>query len=390
MFSQESHSVGKTFIGDALDLGVNFPCCGFAVGSRQSETIARTVLPEREWSDFGAHPPSHHHLVSNHRDLLQVARRARGQCVVDQLLRRPAAEGAHDPSAHVILAIVEAIVDRALDCDSQCSAMRNYRHFADGVRTGYQQAQEGMPRLVIGDTFAVAWGQHQVTLGSKQNPVDGLEKVSRGDGRLALASGAEGRLVGEVAEIGTHQPGGGTGDRIEVDVGAQWHLCRVNFQNRGAAAPVRRLERHTAIEATGPKEGLVENIRPVGCSQDDDSFPWLEPIHFRKDLVERLFLFIVATDAKAGATATADGVKLVEENDRGRGLARLCEQIPHARGADANNCFHELRCGLAEEGHLCLARDGASQQSLAGAWRPDKENALRDHSAEALIFLRLP
>src|SRR5487761_1198285 len=79
MFSQETHRFRKTFIGDSLDLGVNVPRRGFAVGSRQSETITRAVLPKRQWSYFRAHPPSHHHLVSDHRDLLQVARRASRQ-----------------------------------------------------------------------------------------------------------------------------------------------------------------------------------------------------------------------------------------------------------------------------------------------------------------------
>ena len=59
-----------------------------------------------------------------------------------------------------------------------------------------------------------------------------------------------------------------------------------------------------------------------------------------------------------------------------------CEQVAHARGADADEHLDELRAAQAEERHVRLAGDRARQQRLAGARRPDQQHALRDAAAE--------
>src|ERR1700674_2429476 len=74
VFGQESRRFNKAFIRNALDFGVNLARRCLAVGPRQAEPIARAILPEGKWSDFRAHAPGHHHLVSDRRDLLKVAR----------------------------------------------------------------------------------------------------------------------------------------------------------------------------------------------------------------------------------------------------------------------------------------------------------------------------
>src|SRR5712692_12075643 len=85
VLGQESDGFGKTFIGDALDLGIDLARSGFAVRPRQSKPIARALLPERERPNLGAHPPPHHHLVGDHRDLLHAAPHACCYIAVDEL-----------------------------------------------------------------------------------------------------------------------------------------------------------------------------------------------------------------------------------------------------------------------------------------------------------------
>src|SRR4029077_6968514 len=103
----------------------------------------------------------------------------------------------------------------------------------------------------------------------------------------------------------------------------------------------------------------------------------------------RLLLLVVAADAKSRAAAAPDRVELIDEDDRRRGRPRLGEQVAHARGADADDGLHELRCRLAEERHLRLARHGASKQCLARARRPDEEDPLRDAVSKPFVFLGL-
>ena len=116
----------------------------------------------------------------------------------------------------------------------------------------------------------------------------------------------------------------------------------------------------------------------------------VEAVHLGEDLVERLFALVAAARRTARAPpAAADGVELVDEDDRRRGFLGLTEQVAHPRGADADDHLDELRGRHREERHACLARHRARQQRLAGARRPAEEDAMGHPRAEALVPLRI-
>ncbi len=92
---------------------------------------------------------------------------------------------------------------------------------------------------------------------------------------------------------------------------------------------------------------------------------------------------------RAAAALAADRVELVDEDDRGRGLLGLLEEVAHAAGADADDHLDELRRRDREERHVGLAGDGARQQRLAGAGRAGEQDALGDHRAEAAVPVRV-
>ena len=86
---------------------------------------------------------------------------------------------------------------------------------------------------------------------------------------------------------------------------------------------------------------------------------------------------------------TADGVDLVDEDDAGRVLLALLEQVAHARRADADEHLDEVRAADREERHVGFAGDRAGEQRLAGSRRAHQQDALRDAAAELLELLRL-
>jgi hypothetical protein len=59
--------------------------------------------------------------------------------------------------------------------------------------------------------------------------------------------------------------------------------------------------------------------------------------------------------AQAGAAVTTDGVDLVDEDDAGRVLLALLEEVADAARADADEHLDEVRARDAEEGHAGLA-----------------------------------
>ena len=85
----------------------------------------------------------------------------------------------------------------------------------------------------------------------------------------------------------------------------------------------------------------------------------------------------------------AHRVDLVNEDDAGRVLLALLEEVAHAACAHAHEHLNEIRTGDGEEGNIGLAGYGARQQRLAGARRPHQQHALGDAATQFLKLLRL-
>ena len=145
---------------------------------------------------------------------------------------------------------------------------------------------------------------------------------------------------------------------------------------------------HAAVEAAGAQQRGIEHVGPVGRGDQDHAFVGFKAVHFDQQRVQRLFALVVAA-AEAGAAMAADRVNFIDEDDAGRVLLALFEQVAHAAGADADKHLHEVRTGNGEERNVGFAGDGARQQSLARARRPDQQHALGNAPAELLEFLRV-
>src|SRR5205814_720738 len=151
---------------------------------------------------------------------------------------------------------------------------------------------------------------------------------------------------------------------------------------------VRTVDHDAAIEAAGPQERRIEHVWTIRRRDEDDAFVALEAVHLDEQLVQRLLAFVVAA-AEAGAAMTADRVDLVDEHDAGRVLLALLEQIADARGADADEHLDKVGAADREERNVCLTRDRAREQRLAGSRRAHQQHALRDAAAKLLELLRL-
>ena len=111
-------------------------------------------------------------------------------------------------------------------------------------------------------------------------------------------------------------PGRGCRDRVEVDVVGERDLARVDLEDLAPALLVGRVDDDAAVEAAGPQQRRVEHVGPVGGGQHDHALGAGEAVHLGQDLVERLLALVVAADRRAAAARAADGVELVDEDDR--------------------------------------------------------------------------
>jgi hypothetical protein len=53
-------------------------------------------------------------------------------------------------------------------------------------------------------------------------------------------------------------------------------------------------DHHLTVEAAGPQQGRVQNVRAVGGGDEDNPFIGLKAVHFHQELVQGLFPLIVA------------------------------------------------------------------------------------------------
>ena len=206
--------------------------------------------------------------------------------------------------------------------------------------------------------------------------------------RLFAARSEQGGLVDQVGEVGAGEAGRLARERVEIDLLGERLAAGVDLEDLLAALAVRAIDDDLAVEAARPQKRGVEDVGPVGGGDQDDVVLHLEAVHLDEQLVERLLALVVAA-AHAGTAVAADGVDLVHEDDAGRVLLGLLEEVAHAGGADADEHLDEVGPGDREERHAGLAGDRAREQRLTGARRAVEQHALRDAGAQRLELLRI-
>ena len=183
------------------------------------------------------------------------------------------------------------------------------------------------------------------------------------------------------------KPGVSAATCSRLTSGCELDLLGVDLKDLDAALLVRPVDQDLAVEAARAQQRRVEDLRPVGRGEQDDALARVEAVELDQELIEGLLLLVVAAGHRADAARAAHRVELVDEDDAGRHLARLLEQIAHARGADADEHLDELGARDREEPDARLARDRAREQRLAGARGPDQQHAARQARAEHAVAL---
>src|SRR5205814_5273011 len=85
---------------------------------------------------------------------------------------------------------------------------------------------------------------------------------------------------------------------------------------------------------------------------------------------------------------TSNRVDFIDENDAGRILLALLEQVANARRADTHEHFHEVGAADGEERYIRFACDRSGEKGFSGTWRANQQYAFRNSSAKFLKFLR--
>ena len=90
----------------------------------------------------------------------------------------------------------------------------------------------------------------------------------------------------------------------------------MNLEYLLASLYVGVINRDLTVETARTKQRLVQNVGTVGGGNNDDALIYAKAVHFNKQLVKRLFTFVV-TAAEACTSLTSYGVNFVDKDDCG-------------------------------------------------------------------------
>ena len=354
------------------------------LAAEEHELVA---LPERERAEPVAHAVFGDHPACPVGRLLDVVRRAGGGVAEDQALGGVAREHPGDLVFELGLALEVTILHRQTHRVAQGHTPADDGHLLDRVALGQDPHDDRVTAFVEGDDLLLGVADHPAApLRSGDDSLERLLELGHADDLLAPPCGQDGRLVDQVGQVGPGEAGGLLGDAFDVDRLVERLALGVDLEDGRSATHVRPVEDDLTVEPTGTQQGRVEHVGAVGRGHYDHVGVRIEAVHLDQDLVEGLLALIVRA-AEAGATLAADRVDLVHEDDARAVPLGLVEQVANAAGTDSHKHLDELGARDREERDAGLPGHGPGHQRLAGAGRPDQQDATRDARTERVELL---
>src|SRR5579859_8106090 len=162
----------------------------------------------------------------------------------------------------------------------------------------------------------------------------------------------------------------------------------MHTKNGESSRLVGPVDQDLAIETTGTQQGRVENFGAIGGRQQYYAAAHIETVQLGKQLVECLFLFILAAAYGRDTPCATECIQFVDEDDARRMRACLLEQIAYACRAYADKQFHEFRAADREKRHAGFASHGKREQRFASTRWAYQQHAFGHMRTQASVALR--
>lgn len=377
--------------GEFSDFFVNQFGGLFGIGFRGRNSIIASVLGRKnKVAELGTHAFFGNHFFGKFGDIREVGGGTSRDIVFaeDELLGDATAHGTSENVLQFIDILVTTVFGGEEPSDATGATAGDNRYLMNGVGVGENVADDGVTGFVIGgDFFLVVVHDLGLALGADGDTLEGFGQVGVSDGLVAETSSGNGRLVGDVGEVGARRAGGLFGEGVQVNVFVERFVFEMDFQNLETVLALGERDVDMAVETTGAKEGFVEHIDAVGGSDNNDAGGIFEAVHLDEDLVQGLFVFAASTTTSV--TLVSDSVDFVDEDNRGGVFLGLTKQVANARSANTDEHFGKFGTGDREERDISFAGDSAGHQSLPRAWVASEEDAARNTSAESFVFFRM-
>ena len=344
---------------------------------------------ERHHAEFLRHTEARDHVARELRGLLDVVGGTGGHLTKDKLLGR-ATTAIHGKLVERLLARGEELLV-FLHLHGVSERARRARHDGDlGDRRAllHVGCHDSVTDLVVRDDLLLVVRKHGgLALLARDDNLDRFLEVLLRGAVAPLAHGAERALVDDVGEICARSTGRGARDCREVDRGLNLHILGMELEDGLTAGQIGKLDGDAAVKAARAQKRRVKRVRAVRCREHDDALVVIEAVHLGEELVQGLLALVVGREALV--TPLANGIDLVDEDDAGRLLVRLLEEVAYLGGTSAHEHLDELGARDAEERHACLAGNCLGEERLTGTRRAYEQGAARQPRTDVLVALRV-
>ena len=99
-------------------------------------------------------------------------------------------------------------------------------------------------------------------------------------------------LIKHICQISTGETRGTYGNCVQINIRDKRLALGMDFQDRFTPGKIRGLHGYLAVETPRAHKRRIQDIRPVGGSDNDQVCIVLETVHFHQKLVEGLFTLI--------------------------------------------------------------------------------------------------
>ena len=203
---------------------------------------------------------------------------------------------------------------------------------------------------------------------------------------VALNLLADSHLTGALADlgkIGTSELVRLGGQVLQIDVLGHGRLAQGGAEDAQTTLEVGHGDVNELVEAAGTHEGRVDDVGPVGGTDDEDVLLGADAVHLSEELVHDA-IGGAAAIARAATALLGDGIELIEEEDAGSGLAGLLEDVADVGLGLAEPHGEELGSLDRDEVGLALVGDGLGHEGLTATGRAVEQHTLGGAHAELL------
>ena len=380
------------FVDKTAYLGINNPCCFFRNLLVTPATLKIHIFLTfaiGNLAEFVGKAPACDHRTGKLCCLFNVGGSSGSDVILAEFQFFGNTATHHDCQTRNHVAVTHRIfvTFRQLHNHTKCTTTRDNRCFVHRIGCRHIDCDNGVSGFVKSCQLFFCRCHGGMAFRSHHDFIFSILEFLHGDQTFVTPCCHKCGFVDKIHQIGTGKSRCTARHNLQIDIRRQRHIANMDFENFLAPCNIGVGNNHLPVKTPRTQQCRIKDIRTVGCGNENNAFIRLEPVHFDKKLVQRLFAFIIAT-AKTGTAMTADGINFINENDTWRILFCLFEHVANTACTNADKHFNKIRTGNCEKRHIGFTGNRTGKQCFTCSGRANKQDTPRDTTTKTLEFLR--